>query len=84
MNQIDKRLFDLYCSPILQDAENFDEADLEKALDSFPLTKEHHLELSNLFFDRYLQWSLDAFAVGLHLGLSLYNDIRRLRPEQVQ
>ena len=84
MNPIDKKLFDLYCSPILQNAENFDEVELEKAFDTFPLTKEHHVELSNLFFNHYMQWSLDAFAVGLHLGLSLYNDIRRGGPQQVQ
>lgn len=84
MIPIDKKLFDLYCSPILQNAENYDEAALEKALDSFPLTKEHHAKLSNLLFDHYLQWSLDAFAVGLHLGLSLHGDVRRGCPQQVQ
>lgn len=77
MNPIDKKLFDYYCSPILKNAENFDEAALEKVFDTLPLTKEHHIELSNLFFDHYMQWSLDAFAVGLHLGLSLHGDVRR-------
>ena len=77
MIPIHKKLFDYYCSPILKNAENFDEAALEKVFDTFPLTKEHHIELSNLFFDHYMQWSLDAFAVGLHLGLSLHGDVRR-------
>lgn len=84
MSSIDKRLFDYYCSPILQDAENFNNSDLEKILDSYPLTKEHHYQLIEIFFDHYMQWSLDAFAVGLHLGLSLNGDVRRGRPQQVQ
>lgn len=84
MNQIDEKLFDYYCSPILQKAENFNDSDLEKILDGYPLTKEHHLQLIEIFFDHYMQWSLDAFAVGLHLGLSLYSDVRRGRPQQVQ
>ena len=38
--------------------------------------------LEELFFDRYLQWSTDAFALGLHLGLSLFHDnIRRGRAQ---
>lgn len=83
MNPIDERLFDSYCSPILQNTENFDETALRKVIDSFPLTKEHRIKLIDTFFDNYMQWSLDAFAVGLHLGLSLHGDVRRGRPQQV-
>lgn len=84
MNPIDERLFDLYCAPILQNAENFDQIALEKAIDPFPLTGEQRVKLMDAFFDNYTQWSLDAFAVGLHLGLSLHRDVRREGPQQVQ
>lgn len=40
MNPIDKKLFNLYCDPILQDAENYDEAALRKLLDEYSLTGE--------------------------------------------
>ena len=84
MNRLDETLFNYYCDPILKNAENFDESALEALLDSLPLTGEARLKLIDAIFDRYSQWSLDAFAVGLHLGLSLYNDIRCNRPQQVQ
>ena len=84
MNPIDERLFDSYCGPILQNAENFDEPALQKVIDSFPLAKEDRIKLIDTFFDSYMQWSLDAFAVGLHLGLSLGGDVRRRRPQELQ
>lgn len=84
MNPIDEKLFDYYCHPILRDAENFDEPALRKLMDEFSLTGEARRKMTDAIFDNYLQWSLDAFAVGLHLGLSLHGDIRRGRPQQVQ
>lgn len=84
MCPIDKRLFDLYCAPILQNAENFDQSALEKVIAPFSLTGEQRVKLMDAFFDNYTQWSLDAFAVGLHLGLSLHRDVRHGGPQQVQ
>nr|WP_326172352.1 hypothetical protein [uncultured Oscillibacter sp.] len=84
MNPIDERLFDSYCSPILKLADNFDEPALQKLMDEFSLTGGARRKIIDVFFDNYTQWSLDAFAVGLHLGLSLNNDVRRGRPQQIQ
>lgn len=84
MNPIDERLFNYYCDPILRDAENFDPSALQKALADFPLTESDRGKLLDVFWDNHYQWSLDAFAVGLHLGLSLNSDVRRRRPQQVQ
>ena len=84
MNPIDQRLFDAYCEPILRNAENFDEPALRKAVEELSATEERRLELMDVLFNNYIQWSLDAFAVGLHLGLSLQGDIRRGRPQQLQ
>ena len=40
--------------------------------------------LQDAFLARYLQWSTDAFTLGLHLGLSLVHDnVRRGGPQQV-
>lgn len=86
MTMIDQRLFELYCAPILQNAENFDEAGLERAAAGLPLTEDHRRRLLDIFFDSYRQWSLDAFAAGLHLGLSLSlgGDVRGGRSQQLQ
>lgn len=83
MNPIDEKLFDYYCDPVLKMTENFDEPALRKLLDTLSLTGEARRKLMDAMFDNYMQWSLDAFAVGLHLGLSLHGDIRRGRPQQV-
>ena len=51
-------------------------------LDRLSLGRDASRRLEELFFDRYLQWSTDAFALGLHLGLSLFHDnIRRGRAQ---
>lgn len=84
MNAIDEKLFDYYCDPVLKMTENFDEPALRKLMDEFSLTGETRRKLIDAIYDNYMQWSLDAFAVGLHLGLSLHSDVRRGRPQQVQ
>lgn len=83
MNAIDEKLFDYYCDPVLKMTENFDEPALRKLMDEFSLTGEARRKLIDVIYDNYMQWSLDAFAVGLHLGLSLSRDVRRGRPQQV-
>lgn len=84
MNRLDENLFNYYCDPSLRDAENFDEPALQKLFDEFALTGDSRRRLLDALLDHYTQWSLDAFAVGLHLGLSLCHDIRRRGPQQVQ
>ncbi len=73
MNPIYEKLFSAYGEPILRNAENFDDYTLEKILGGFPLSEDHRRELTDVLFDYYCQWSLDAFSTGLHLGLSLLN-----------
>lgn len=84
MTKVDEKLFNCYCSPILQDAENFNKPALQKIISALPLSEADRGKLLDIFFDIHYQWSLDAFAVGLHLGLSLNNDVRRGRPQQSQ
>ena len=48
------------------------------------LSEDTRRHLEELIFDRYLQWSTDAFALGLPLGLALAHDnIRRGCPQQL-
>lgn len=85
MNAIYEKLFNTYAVSALDDAGNFHEQKILSHLDSLSLTGKARAQLIDLFYDCYNGWSLDAFVLGLHLGLSLRNDdIRRLRPEQVQ
>ena len=72
MNPIYFRLFDGYAADILQDAGTFDVKSLESFAESLSLTGEARLRLLDAFSSRYLQWSTDAFVLGLHLGLSLW------------
>lgn len=72
MNPIYFRLFDGYAADILQDAGTFDAKSPESFAESLSLTGEARLRLLDAFSSRYLQWSTDAFVLGLHLGLSLW------------
>lgn len=84
MRPIDKKLFETYCETILEDAHSFDSAELKAWLDTLPMDRRTRILLHDAFFDRYIQWSADAFAVGLHLGLSLlHDDVRHNRAQQV-
>ena len=80
MNPIYEKLFAVYGEPTLRNTENFDSYALRKTLDRFPLTDDQRRELIDFLFDHYYQWSLDAFTMGLHLGLSLLDE-RPRRPE---
>lgn len=85
MNPIYERLFDGYAADLLKEADNYNESAIRALLEQYPLDRDTRRNLEEAFFDRYLQWSTDAFALGLHLGLSLLHDqIRRIGPQQVQ
>lgn len=84
MNPIYKKLFDYYGDRVLEEAQNFNESALRALVEPLPLDEASKLALLNAFYDRYVQWSTDAFVTGLHLGLSLLrNDVRRFGAEQV-
>ena len=42
-------------------------------LEGLSLEPKVRLRLEDLFYDYYGRWSADAFALGLHLGLSLFH-----------
>ena len=83
MNPIYEKLFDTYGESVLQESGGYDGNEILEHLDSLSLDKKARLRLEDLFFEYHCRWSADAFALGLHLGLSLfYDDIRRFRPQQ--
>ena len=85
MNPIYEALFDTYGCSVLKKADNYDEDAITALLEQCAPDQKTRLELEDAFFDRYLRWSADAFALGLHLGLSLLHDqVRRVRSQQVQ
>ena len=85
MSPIYEKLFETYCSKTLREVSPYDHVSLEALLDTLSLSKEDRLTLDDAFFERYLQWSADAFAVGLHLRLSLFHDeVGRLGAQQFQ
>lgn len=85
MNLIYEKLFETYGEQVLKRAESYDEPAMEALLQGLPLDDATRQTLDDAFFDHYLQWSANAFAAGLHLGLSLLrDDVRRPGPQQVQ
>ena len=87
MNPIYLRLFDGYAADILQKADPFDSKSVDQLaalLDSMALDDRDRVKLVDAFCSWHLQWSTDAFTLGLHLGLSLVHDnVRRGGPQQV-
>ncbi len=84
MNQTTQRLFDTYGESVLKDLDRFPDGELIDLLNSLPIEESRRLDLFDQINRFYLDWSTDAFTVGLHLGLTLSNhDIRRFRPEKV-
>ena len=71
MNRILEDLFDTYGESIMQKLELYEEADVMEALDQLPMDKSTKVQVCNLLFEYYGLWSTAAFAIGLHLGLSL-------------
>lgn len=85
MNPIYEKLFDTYGCATLKEVGNHDEDTICALLEQNAPDQGARLALEDAFFDRYLRWSADAFSLGLHLGLSLLHDqVRRVRPQQVQ
>ena len=85
MNPIYEALFDTYGCSVLKEADNYDEDAITALLEQCAPDQKARLKLEDAFFARYLRWSADAFALGLHLGLSLLHDqVRRVRSQQVQ
>lgn len=83
MNPIYEKLFDTYGDQILREAETYNEDEIDAQLSKLSLDESALIHIHDLFFNYYYRWSINAFSLGLHLGLSLINDdIRRLRTQQ--
>ncbi len=83
MNHIYEKLFETYGESLLNECESYNEEEILAQLNNLSLDGKTRIRLADLFFDYYTQWSVDAFSVGLHLGLSLLcDDIRRLRAQE--
>lgn len=78
MNRIYEKLFDAYAQPLLMK-----DQEVQIFLEPLAISDDMRLELTDTLNSLRLQWSTDAFALGLHLGLSLlHDDVRRARPQQ--
>lgn len=84
MNTTLEKLFDTYGEAVLKDLGSFPGGEVDDLLNSLPIGESRRLDLFDQITRFYLDWSTDAFTVGLHLGLTLSNhDVRRFRPEKV-
>lgn len=71
MNPAYKNLFDTYGDSTLREYDNYNEDEITAQFSDLHLDASATLKIQNLFFDYYYRWSIDAFTLGLHLGLSL-------------
>ena len=77
MASVYETLFASYASSILQTLErDYDEREILARLDAVPLEKAVRARTKALFCEYRFRWSVDAFTLGLHLGLSLREDRR--------
>ena len=84
MTSIEEHLFDAYATPILNEMNHFPHRELEELLRSLPMEPSRRIDLFDRARQLYFQWSADAFALGLHLGLSLLgSQVCRPGPEKV-
>lgn len=84
MSTIYDELFGTYGEAVLKQLNNFPHAEIMELPGMLSISADHQIDLYDRVRQLYLQWSADAFAVGLHLGLSLlYDDRPHLRPEQI-
>lgn len=83
MDPIVQKIFDTYGESVLKDLDRFPDGELIDLLNDLPLEESRRINLYDRATHYYYQWSADAFAIGLHLGLSLFNDnIRRSGPQK--
>jgi hypothetical protein len=76
MNRVYEDLFDTYAAERLHQIGAPDTAPLVALLDSMALDDRDRVKLVDAFCSWHLQWSTDAFALGVHLGLSLWTGRR--------
>ena len=71
MNPTYEKLYDLYACEILKKSGAYDEPALQELVDHLSIDDASKLQLLDQMFVYYLRWTLDAFSIGLQLGVRL-------------
>lgn len=71
MTRILEELFETYGEHIMRKHDLREDAEMMEALDKLPMDRDTKVEVCDLLSGYYFRWSTAAFAIGLHLGLSL-------------
>lgn len=74
MLTIYQKLFDTYGESVLKDSNNFPSREITALLNGLPISDDARLDLLDQIDHAYLEWSTNAFAAGLHLGLTLLSE----------
>ena len=77
-------LFNTYGESVLRALErSYDDQEVLDRLAAIPLDKHVRCRTESLISELYARWSVDAFTLGLHLGLTLSNGhVRGPRSQQ--
>ncbi len=85
MSDIYEKLFDCYGDQILRESGCRKEMEIMRFVDALSVAEDTKVEISDYLSNSYYRWSTNAFALGMHLGLSLSNNqISGSRPQKGQ
>ena len=71
MTRVLETLFETYGETIMRKYDLREDPAIMRALDDLPLDRTARVELCDLLSGHYFRCTAAAFAIGLHLGLSL-------------
>ena len=74
MNATIEKLYDTYGTSVLENTDYFPNQTIKNILYSLPIGDDARLDLLDQIDHAYLEWSTNAFAAGLHLGLTLLSE----------
>ena len=74
MSNIYEKLFELYGDAALQECGCRKRVEITKFADTMQTDDDTKIKVSDYLSESYYRWSTNAFALGIHLGLSLSND----------
>ncbi|MCI8809952.1 MAG: hypothetical protein HFF84_07455 [Oscillibacter sp.] len=83
MPSIYERLFELYGDAVLKDCNCCKSDEINQFTSALGVEDDMEVVISDYLVDSYYRWSTNAFALGLHLGLSLLNgNVSGIRPQK--
>jgi len=72
MDSVYVRLFETYGENVLKEMRSFPPEEIDEFLDALSVREDCRINLYDQLYNYFMDWSANAFSIGLHLGLSLF------------